>query len=336
MNKKLQLIFFACGATIFGFLVAEVGLGTIVTSARQAGWVFIPLLVLTGVIYLCHGTASWLMLAQEPNRPSFWRTWAITVSGFSINYMTPMVNLGGEPYKAAALTPWLGARRAAGFVVLYQMLHSLAIALVSLTALALGALLLPADAALRGVMALAAAGLLAGTTLLFWAHRHGGLQRLLDLVARLPLVRRLARRLEPYRATLALIDEQITAFYHTDRRRFFLALGLEYVGRALLMTEYYVILLSLGINVGLIHGFVVGALSSLVGNVMFMLPYELGAKEGSLYLLFRLVGVNPALGVYAALVSRLRDLTWMGIGLVLIWAAGRRAAPAPARVSGDA
>jgi hypothetical protein len=63
---------------------------------------------------------------------------------------------------------------------------------------------------------------------------------------------------------------------------------------------------------------------------MFMLPYELGAKEGSLYLLFRLVGVNPALGVYAALVSRLRDLAWIGIGLVLIWVAGRRGVPAPA------
>jgi uncharacterized protein (TIRG00374 family) len=330
VNKKLRLVFFACGATIFAILVAQMGLGTIVTNARQAGWVFIPLLVLTGVMYLCHGAASWLMLAPEPGRPSFWRTWAITVSGFSINYVTPMVNLGGEPYKAAALAPWIGARRAAGFVVLYQMLHSLAIALVSLTALALGALLLPADPALRGVMALAAAGLLAAAVFLFWAHRHGGLQRTVDLVMRLPLVGRLARRLEPYRPTLALIDEQITAFYHADRRRFFLALALEYVGRALLMSEYYLILLSMGMDVGWARAFVVGGLASLVGNAMFMLPYELGAKEGSLYLLFRLVGVNPTLGVYAALVSRLRDLAWIGIGLVLIWVAGRRGVPAPA------
>src|SRR6266567_2028833 len=83
--------------------------GTIVTNARQAGWVFIPLLGLTGVMYLCHGAAAWLMLAPEPRRPSFCRTWAITVSGFSINYVTPMVNLGGEPYKAAVLAPWIGA-----------------------------------------------------------------------------------------------------------------------------------------------------------------------------------------------------------------------------------
>jgi uncharacterized protein (TIRG00374 family) len=330
VNKKLRLVFFACGATIFAVLVARMGLGTIAANVRHAGWVFIPLLVLTGVMYVCHGAASWLILGGESNRPAFWRVWAITVSGFSINFVTPMVNLGGEPYKAAALAPWLGRRRAAGFVVLYQMMHSLAIALVSLTALALGALLLPADRALRGVMALAAAALVAGVVFLFWAHRHGGLQRMLDLALRLPLVRRLARRLEPYRPTLGLIDEQITAFYHTDRRRFFLALGLEYVGRVLLMSEYYLILLTMGIDVGWARAFVVGGLASLVGNAMFMLPYELGAKEGSLYLLFQLVGVNPGLGVYAALVSRLRDFTWIAIGLVLIWAAGRRPAPAPA------
>ncbi len=96
------------------------------------------------------------------------------------------------------------------------------------------------------------------------------------------------------------------------------------------MSEYFLILLSMGIDVGWARAFVVGGLASLVGNVMFVLPYELGAKEGALYLLFGLVGVNPALGVYAALVSRLRDLAWIGIGLVLIWAAGRRRAPAPA------
>src|SRR5258708_25261627 len=121
------------------------------------------------------------MIAQEHGRPSFWRTWAITVSGFSINYVTPMINVGGEPYKAPALTPWIGRRRAAGFVVLYQMLHSLAIALVSLTALALRALLLPADAPLRGVLALAPAALLSAVVFLFWAHRHGGGARLLAL-----------------------------------------------------------------------------------------------------------------------------------------------------------
>ena len=107
MNRKLQLLFFACGGALFAFFVARIGLPAILVNARQTGWMFLPLLLLTAVVYLCHAGASWLILADEPTRPTFWRLYAITVSGFSINFITPMVNLGGEPYKVAALSNWL-------------------------------------------------------------------------------------------------------------------------------------------------------------------------------------------------------------------------------------
>jgi hypothetical protein len=40
--------------------------------------------------------------------------------------------------------------------------------------------------------------------------------------------------------------------------------------------------------------------------------------------MFQLLGLDPALGVYTAIVSRLRDLSWIGGGLVLVWLSGRR------------
>jgi uncharacterized protein (TIRG00374 family) len=325
MSRRLQVVFFVFGAALFTFFVSRLGLAVIIADARRTGWMLLPLVLLTGVVYLCQTTASWLVLAGEPNRPPFWRLYAITLSGFSLNFITPMVNLGGEPYKVAALSGWLGTRRATGFVVLYQMLHSLAMVTVSATALLLAVVLLPEEPALRGAIAVALAGMVLFAAVLFWAHRHGGLERLLDLLHKLPLLGRLARRLEPQRATLALLDEQITRFYHADRRRFFLALGFEYLGRCLLLSEYFLILLSVGINIGLPRAFTIGALASLAGNTLFILPYELGAKEGALYFLFSLVGVDPTLGVYAALVSRVRDLSGIGAGLALIWA-GRGAA----------
>ena len=62
-------------------------------------------------------------------------------------------------------------------------------------------------------------------------------------------------------------------------------------------------------------------------RVALPVPFEVGTKEGSLYLLFRLLGLDPALGVYTAIVARLRDVVWIGAGLALVWLAGRRAAP---------
>src|SRR5438132_14365106 len=77
------------------------------------------------------------------------RAYAITVASFSLNFMTPMVNVGGEPFKIAAVAPWLGLRRAAGSVVIYQILHTLGMLLSFLTAVVLGALLLPRNPADR-------------------------------------------------------------------------------------------------------------------------------------------------------------------------------------------
>ena len=49
----------------------------------------------------------------------------ITVSGFVINYITPVAALGGEPYKIGVLSWRMGAQMAISSVVLYRMVHLL-------------------------------------------------------------------------------------------------------------------------------------------------------------------------------------------------------------------
>jgi len=236
-----------------------------------------------------------------------------------------MVNVGGEPFKIAAVAPWLGLRRAAGSVVIYQILHTLGMLLSFLTAVVLGALLLPRNPAMLASLALAFVVLAGLVLLLLTGHRHGGLERLLDLLHRIPLLDRLARRLEPKRATLALMDEQITEFYHRRPRRFVQAVTLEYLSRSIFMIEYVLIAMGVGLSITFAQAYVIGGLTSLVQNVIFIVPFEVGTKEGSLYLVFQLLGLDPALGVYTAIVSRLRDLVWIGGGLGLVWLSGRGA-----------
>src|SRR3989475_12872127 len=91
-------------------------------------------------------------MADERSRPPFWRACGITVASFSLNFLTPMVNVGGEPFKIAAVAPWLGVRRAAGSVVLYQMLHTFGMLLSFLTAVVLGAVFLPSTPALLAAL----------------------------------------------------------------------------------------------------------------------------------------------------------------------------------------
>ncbi len=324
MSRKLQLLLFVCGSAVFAYLVARIGVGRLIADGTRMGWLFVPILLLYGVVCACNAGAWWLSMADEPSRPPYWRTYAITVASFSLNFMTPMVNVGGEPFKIAAVAPWLGLRRAAGSAVLYQMLHTLGILLSFLTAVVLGVFLLPPHPAIRVSLALTFLALVALVLLLLTGHRHGGLERGLDVLHRIPLLDRLAHRLEPKRAALAQMDEQITGFYHQRPRRFFQALALEYLSRSIFMIEYVLIALGVGLNITFAQAYVIGGLTSLVQNVIFVVPFEVGTKEGSLYLVFQLLGLDPALGVYTALVSRVRDLLWIGGGLALVWFAGRR------------
>ena len=330
MSRRVQLLLFVAGSAVFTYLVARIGVDHLLSDGARTGWLFVPIFLLYGVVYLCNAWAWWLIMADEPSHPPFWRSYSILVAGFSLNFMTPMVNVGGEPFKMAAVAPWLGLRRAAGAVVIYQMLHTLGMLLSYVTAVALGFALLPRTPAILASMTLALVVLAALVLLLLTGHRHGGLERLLDLLHRIPLLARVARRLEPRRATLAEMDAQITDFYHRRPRRLFQALLLEYLSRSIFMFEYVLIALGVGLNMTFAQAYVIGGLTSLVQNVIFVVPFEVGTKEGSLYLVFQLLGLDPALGVYTAIVSRLRDLAWIGGGLGLVWLSGRRA---PERVT---
>ena len=324
MHRKLQAGLFVLGAAVFAYLVAQIGAGRLAADAARTGWMFIPIVGVYALVYGCSALAWRLTMKSDPHKPSFWRTYAMLVSAGALNFLTPVINAGGEPYRIAALTPWLGKRRAAGSVILHRMLHSLSYVLVWLTALGLAFVLLPQGAAPTVALILIAVALVGVIALLLFGHRRGVLERVLDWMHHLPVVRRLAALLEPRRALLVELDRQITDFYHRHPRRFVQAVALEYLGRCIYMVELVLIAASLGIRLGYLQAFAIGGLEALLGNLLFFVPFELGAREGTFYVLFGLFGLQPQLGLYASIVSRVRDFAWIGLGLLLMLPAAER------------
>lgn len=334
MSRKIQVALFVAGAAVFGYLVARIGIGQLAADAAATGVMIVPIVLLYALVYACSALA-WRLTMGDGSRPSYWRTYTMSVSAGALNFLTPLINAGGEPFRIVALTPWLGKRRAAGSVILHRMLHSFAYVLVWFSSVVLALALLPRDAPtiVRVLLGCAGVVLLGIIALFISAHRSGVLERVLNWLNRIPLGRRLGAVLEPQRSLLAELDRQITEFYHKRPQRFVHAILLEYLGRCVFMLEIVLIVASLGYRISYPLAFAIGGLEAIANNVLFLVPFELGAREGAYFLLFKLFGLDPQLGMYTSIVGRVRDLAWIAGGLVLIWTtAVATAASAPSEL----
>jgi uncharacterized protein (TIRG00374 family) len=316
-SRHLQLLFFAAGAIALAILVARTGPAQLLADVRQAGWAVPAIVLVYGVVYVLN-TAAWRLTMIEPPRLGFWRAWVINVAAFSINYLTPFASIGGEPFKIVAASQWMGPRNGAASVLNYRLVHMQAHILVFLTGVILAFVLLPTGTIATPILLLLTAVLLGIGALLLAVHREGVIERLFDLAARIPLLKRFAVMLEPRRAALVEVDRQLIAFHGTSPGRYYGALLLEYLARVVSMFEFFIIARGVGHPVTFGTAFLIGGFSSLVVNLFFFMPFNVGSKEGGLYVIFSALGLPSRLGVAAAVVSRLREITWIAIGLLLV------------------
>jgi uncharacterized protein (TIRG00374 family) len=332
LSLKLRLVLFLFGLSLAGVVIHQVGLQALLAHLATAGWLLVPVVGVWAIVYFANATGWRTLLSVEKSRPSIWRTWFITVTSFALNYVTPAAGLGGEAYRAAAVAQWLGGKRAVGSVVQYRLLFSLAHMLFVLTALVPAVWLLPhspASYAMFGVT-LVMGGVV--SWFLIRRHQEGILEAGLDLLLAVPGIRRLARPMEKKRESLRELDRQITTMYHEHPGAFWRALLIEYIARFLNVAEICIIFWGLGLGPRPVTAFVATALSTTFANLFFFLPFELGAREGGLFLVFKLLGLAPEHGVFAAVVIRLRELAWTLLGLGFLWVSGGKieAVPGPA------
>ncbi|HLG06507.1 MAG TPA: lysylphosphatidylglycerol synthase transmembrane domain-containing protein [Gemmatimonadales bacterium] len=319
MSRKVRLILFLIGAAIVALMVWKADPRHLWDGLRGSLWVAAALIPLWVAVYALNAVA-WRQLTSAGGAPiHFWHAFRMTVMAFAVNYSTPFLSFGGEPLKVVAATPALGRRRAVGSIVAYRLLHALVHSLWFLVALIPAAFLLPATpVTLAGILVVAAVMVLI-TIFLLSRHRQGLALHLLHGLQRIPLLRRFAARLEHHTEALHEIDRHVTEVYTSAPRRFYGALVLEMTGRLLTLAEFWVILYGLGLGVDPWRALVVASFSSLVINALLFVPFELGTKEGGLYFVFAWLGIDPALGLAAALLSRIRELTFIVVGWALVW-----------------
>lgn len=257
---------------------------------------------------------------------SFRHAYKLTVSGFAFSYTTPF-GFGGGPYRVMELSSYIGVPRAMSSVVLYSMMHILSHICLWSSAAVLFAVVYTEKMTpfLWGLFGIFSLVLIVVLLVFRLCNKKGVIVRLFLPLLHVPYVKRWARKFyQQHQADMQQVDDNI-AYLHSQPRAFYLTLLYEYVARVVNSLEYYFILLSLGVALTFWDSVLVLAFSSLIGNLLFFLPMQLGVREGGLSLIVKILGLSaPGIGIFTSLYTRVRELVWIFIGVSLVKIGNKR------------
>lgn len=246
----------------------------------------------------------------------------LTISGYAFSYTTPFGS-GGSPYRVMELSRHIGMPRAVSSVALYAMMHMFSHFFLWATALVVFVALHFAKMTpwLWTLFALYMSVFLLAILFFRHSYKHGIIARLFKLFFFIPVLGRYARRFYARHETAFATTDANIRYLNEHPRQLWGALAMEYVGRVLNSFEFYFILLAFGIDgASFADALIILGFSSLVGNLLFFLPMQIGAREGALAIIVPLLfsGVSGALGIYVAFFTRVREIFWIAVGVSLV------------------
>lgn len=337
MNKRYQNVFFVFGVAVLAFMVSQLDFQVVGQGLAHAGYWFFAVVALWAGLYVLNTAAWWLILRSggEPDgkdarhgadgeakaRPklTFFHLYRLTVSGFALNYATPGGLMGGEPYRILAITPYVGGERATSSVVLYAMTHIFSHFWFWLLSAFLFAMLHPVGVPMACLLLAVVAFCALGIWFFLRGYRHGLAMSVMRVATRIPLVRAWATRfVATHERALARVDEQIAALHRQRPKTFVGSVSLELACRVASALEIYFILRVLMPSVSYPDCILILAFTSLLANLLFFMPLQLGGREGGFVLSADGLGLTSNAGIFVALIVRLRELIWVAIGLLLI------------------
>ena len=330
MSNRLRYIFLTIGvvAIVVMCLTFKVSFVELYEDICKAGYWLVAILFLWGLLYVMNAL-SWLIIIRGsgPCPIPFSRLLRLTVTGFALNYATPVGLLGGEPYKILETTPQLGTQRATSSVVLFSMMHVFAHLWFWLTSIALYAILVmtgivPPDLTMSILLPLMAIFCLGGIYLFVKGYKNGMVVRLFQLIAHIPGLRGWAQRFATTHADdLQKIDRQISELQGQNRRSFYASFAMEYAGRVLQSLEIFFILLILGREASLltfVQSFIILSFTSLFANLLFFFPLQIGGREGGFVMSAMQLGMPLSFGIFISVICRVRELFWAAAGMLFL------------------
>ena len=338
-KQRLNNLFFVVGvlACVVMLLTFDVSFVELWQHLCHAGYWLIPIV---GVWLFIYGINAWSWYTiirskcdADGEYVGFWRVYRLTITGYALNYATPVGGLGGEPYRVLELSKDVSTQHATSSVILYAMMHFFAHFWFWFTSifiyLALAAVGdLPINTPIATVLGVIILFCLLAFYVFSKGYRNGLVVNVLSWIGHIPGLKGWSSRFrEKHAESLKNIDEQIAALHAEDKRAFYKSLLLEYLSRIVQSSEVLFMLLLFGIDNGggfsgllitYLHSILIVSFTTLFANLIGFLPMQLGVQEGGFVLSIAALGLSAALGIFVSIICRVREIIWIAIGMLLM------------------
>ena len=338
-KQRLNNLFFFVGvaACVVMLLTFDVSFVELWQHLCHAGYWLIPIV---GVWLIIYGINAWSWYtiirskcASNQSPLSFWRIYRLTITGYALNYATPVGGLGGEPYRIMELSKDVSTEHATSSVILYAMMHFFAhfwfwfsSIFIYLALAAVGDL--PINTPIATVLGIIIVFCLIAFYVFAKGYRNGLVVNALTWIGHIPGLKGWSSRFrEKHAETLLNIDREIAALHAEDKHAFYKSLLLEYLSRIVQSSEVLFMLLLFGIDNGggftglfitYMHSILIVSFTTLFANLIGFLPMQLGVQEGGFVLSIAALGLSAALGIFVSIICRVREIIWIAIGMLLM------------------
>jgi hypothetical protein len=302
------------GLVLFGYAVRRAGVAEILSGIRQVGWGLLPILGLAGARFFIRACA-WRLCMPSHGRLSIGQAFGAFVAGDAIGNLTPLGMVASEPMKVFLTRHRLATRESVASLATDNLLYAGSVAVMVALGVVVVLFTIPLSVAWRdGAIAALVAGAIGGAITFrllqgTWREESG------------------AR--PPWRETLAGLRRSVLAFSTEQPGRLAQVFVLDLCFHALAVLEIFLTLRWLlgdrSPTIG--QAIVFEALNRVVTVAFKFVPFRVGIDEALSGGLAPVIAVQPVAGVTLAVVRKVRNLVWTGVGLAFIAAHPAHAEP---------
>lgn len=325
MKPLFRNVFLTVGivALVFLFFSFPDGWATVRQRSTNVFLCLTAAVALWAFIYALNAWAFQMLVntSDHDKHLSFLQSCRLTLTAYAFNGVTPF-GLGGSPYRVMEMGKYIGFPRAISATAVYTMQHIFAGYILWATG-CVALLGLRADLMapwLSWFVGIFAALFVAIAAFFIYSYKHGILSFLFHIFFYIPGLAQRSRRFyaKNYDGFQAA-DANIRHLY-AHPRQLWGSLALEYAGHLLSVLEVYLVLLAFGISgATFVDALLVHCFTSLLAYAQPFISQQPGAREGSLAVIMHtLFGASTGIGIYASIFTRIREIFWVVLGVLLV------------------